>query len=349
MTSTTNVLVLINCTWRENSASVGAAISLIQTDTGSFFNWEPPIPLLQRCIIVNNQAHGSSTLTASANDNAAKHVVQTGALHIEAMQVQLKYTVVFSENGIVAISSQIHVLPNTKVHFKQNKAINGGAISLLSSSVMELYNGSQVIFDANEAIEQGGAVYVTSAQATEFIFPCKCFFTHQNSAFPGRWNTSITFTNNTAVYGQHIYLDQLIPCGPVTNISAFQSDPFIYTEGFNFSLPTEISPGETININSVSLDEFEQYTPSFYRVYIEILHGNVSSRTSLSDNGMLTMRGFPESEFMLTSNKPVASSNTGRLGDCPLGLTLLDDTCICSARTRDKFLYGVTECDMSQF
>ena len=56
------------------------------------------------------------------------------------------------------------------IHFKNNTAINGGAMALHGSSTLELYSGTEIVFEANHASELGGALYATSAHQTVFVF-----------------------------------------------------------------------------------------------------------------------------------------------------------------------------------
>ena len=370
----TNSLEFVNCTWVGNSASIGAAVSLRPIAGSSHFDGEPPIPLFQMCTFARNNVIKSAAFLTSANDGKTQHVVDTGALHIESIKVQLKDIVYFNENigsAIVATSSQINVFTNSKVYFVQNMAENGGAIALLGFSVLELYTGSQVIFDSNMASELGGAVYSTSSDMTEFVFSHTCFFSHKTYSHPDYWNTSLTFTNNTARYGNDIYADSLLPCAKsvfdiVTNVSAtFRWNPFVYIEEINnstiatspatinFSLPNEIAPGEKINLHPVSLDDLGRATPSVYQVFLFIRQGNVSTNRFLSDDGYIQIKGLPGSKFELmlrTQNtRPISLSKTGRIGNCPLGLLFHGNSCVCSAQTPNRHLLGIVECDMSAF
>ena len=287
-TPSTNKLEFIECMLVNNSASIGAAVSLRPTAGSSLFDGEPPTPLFQRCTFATNQVIKSAAFLTSANDGETQHVVETGALHIESIEVQLKDFVSFNDNvgsAIVATKSLISILKDSVVHFINNRAQNGGAIALLGYSILDLYTGSRVVFDSNVARDLGGAVYATSSHQAEFIFSHKCFISFRDSLHPDDWNTTLYFTNNKALLGYDIYTDSLLPCAKnvfdiVTNVSsALLWSPFIYTRGIgnyriatspatiNFSLPEEVAPGQLINISSISLDDLGQHILSAYRVF----------------------------------------------------------------------------------
>ena len=186
-------------------------------------------------------------------------------LDVASTKVIFSHFVSFTGNTgsvIVAKSAQIYVLNYTVLEFVNNTAINGGAMALLGFSVLELFNGSQILFDSNHASERGGAVYAISHFQTDFIFPHDCFISYEAILHPDVWNTSLAFINNTAMYGYAIYADSLLPCAKHVydnkyNISsALKWTPFRYTPDIkqytidtspariDLILPPAITPGE---------------------------------------------------------------------------------------------------------
>ena len=55
-----------------------------------------------------------------------------------------------------ALTSHIHVLQHSMIHFLNNRATNGGAMALLGFSILEILPGSELHFDSNQL---GGAIY----------------------------------------------------------------------------------------------------------------------------------------------------------------------------------------------
>ena len=259
---------------------------------------------------------------------------------------------------------------NTVAYFINNTATNGGALSLLGLSILELYPGSQVIFDSNHASQLGGAVYATSTHQTQFIFSHQCFISHYRNVHPENWTTLLIFKNNKARYGNDIFTDSVLPCAravydTVVDVeSALRWTTFKYTENMTiatspasitFTLPEEISPGEKIDIMSVSVDDLGQPISSAYQVFLHIFTGTAKTNPYISDDDHLLIYGSPGTEFGLTlqsqTTRHMSSSGNGTLGNCPLGLSLDKDynTCVCSANTADEYLLGINECNMSAF
>ena len=369
-----NKLHFINCEFNRNTASVGAAMSLGPTAGSSLFNGIIITPLICRCSFISNQVINTAAFLKSGGNGTARHVVQSGVLHIETGEVQFRDTVHFTGStgsAIGAISSQINVLHNTSVEFVNNTATYGGAMALLDFSILNLYPNSQLLFDSNYAIELGGAVYATSPHQTEFIFSHKCFISTQNYSHPVNWTTSLIFINNTARYGDAIYTDSLFPCAKsvhdiTTDVSsALRWKPFKYCPpikqytiatspaAINFTLPLDIAPGERVDIHSVATDDLNQPIPTAYQVFLDNVVGEATTNPYIADDGYLQIRGKPGTEFTLTlqtqNTRHVSLSQIGRLGDCPLGFTLKNYSCICSAGTTDKHFLGITECDTSEF
>ena len=108
-------------------------------------------------------------------------------------------------------------------------------MALLGFLILELYPGSQVLFESNHASELGGPVYATSPHQTEFIFSHRCFISYLYVQNPNNWNTSLTFISK---FGFDIYTDSLLPCAKhVGNIisteikQALKWEPFEFTSG----------------------------------------------------------------------------------------------------------------------
>ena len=239
---------------------------------------------------------------------------------------------------------------------------------LLGFSVLQLYTNSNLLFVSNHASELGGAVYATSPHQSEFIFSHKCFISAKPFGHPDMWNTTLIFINNTANYGDAIYADSILPCAKnefdiVTDVNtALQWKPFKYYPAIkeytiatspaviNFTLPTEIAPGERINIDSMSIDDLNQTIVTAYQVFLDNVAGEAKTSPYISDDGFLQITGRPGTTFNLTlktqNTRHVSSSQVGRLGDCPIGFVLENNECICSAYYESK---RILECDTSLF
>ena len=370
-------LRFINCVFEGNSASIGAAVHLKPEAMQSLYEGSAPTAVFCNCNFTENRILETGTFLNIADDSTSQHVLESGTVDIESLEIDFLQYVSFTGNrgsAIVANSAQVNVLENTKVEFVDNTATNGGAMALLGFSVLELYPQSEVVFDSNQASELGGAVYATSPHQTEFIFSHKCFISFSGMFFhdPDRWNTTITFIDNSAKYGDVIFTDSVLPCAKqigqiVTNITAaFQWKAFRITPeigqytiatspaSINFSLPPEISPGEMINIHPTSLDDLGQYIPTAFKATLVSLGGGASTNPFIADDGHLQISGEPGTVFNLTlltqTTRHVSATKSGRLGNCPLGFTLISgSTCVCSTDVPQKNLVGVTACDLNGY
>ena len=118
----------------------------------------------------------------------------SGILYITAFTVNFTSAVIFSNNNgtsVYANAAGIIFLDNTEVTFSENRAMQGGALTLV-----------------------GGAMYIPSSDEIDFVFSRSCFIRYSDSTFyPDEWNTSFYFESNEAArYGHSIYAASLLPC-----------------------------------------------------------------------------------------------------------------------------------------
>ena len=370
-----NSLTFTDCWFEGNAASIGAAIAIQPKAFQHIYEGSAPAALFCDCTFVKNEVLENEQFLNIAHDGISQHVVESGIIDLESLQIDLSENVSFIENtgsAVVANSGQINVLENGEVTFLKNTATNGGAMALLGYSVLELHPGSHIVFDSNIAHELGGAVYATSAHQSEFIFSHKCFISFNGVDFndPNKWNTTLIFTNNSAKYGYSIFTDSVFPCvkqvgSIITDVSAaftwksFKISPAIeqYTiatspAAINFTLPPSISPGESISLNPTSLDDLTQPIPSSFKVSLRSTDGSVRTNAFIAEDGHLQIRGNPGTNFNLTlltqNTRHISATMAGRLVECPIGFVLEGDTCVCSTGTSAK-LVGVIGCDIENF
>ena len=121
----------------------------------------------------------------------------------------------------------------------------------------------------------------------------------------------------------------------------------------DFTLPPKIFPGQVININPISKDEFNQTIPTSFKVTIESFGSEILSNHFLSDDGHLQFHGVPETNFTLTlltqNTRPMSANKSSSLGECPLGFILINSTCVCSADIHNESFIGIPACDYHNF
>ena len=368
-TDTSRKLELTNCTWTGNFAVIGAAIFLTSS-RGSEFDRVFPIAVIHTCSFSRNKL-----VAKSSTDSFLEPWSFSGVIDIRLFELHISGHTLFQHNRaspITATATVVHILQKTVADFVSNTAAYGGGMTLLGYSVIYLYPGSQVLFESNRASELGGAVYTPLPYLTSIIYPPDCFISHRFGNYSDEQAPLVSFTNNTAKYGHSIFTTSLHPCqkqirGIGSNAtSSFQWNGLHFPPDFKehtittspdvvkFTLPSEIAPGERIDLKLVSLDELKQPILSAYKVTIAVNgEGQVQTNPYISENGSLQIWGRPGTEFNLTlrtlNERSVSATGTGRLGNCPLGLSLMGDECVCSASTHDRAIVGVEECDMSSF
>ena len=125
----------------------------------------------------------------------------------------------------------IHAFNKTNVYlhghviFKSNKALSGSAINLESNCRLHFTKESSVLFEENQSVGLGGAIYAVTRGGQE-----KCALFIENSEVVETIN--ITFINNSALQGgSNIYAFPIFNCNNgVTNKAGVQT----YENIFNF-------------------------------------------------------------------------------------------------------------------
>ena len=373
-----NSLSFTNCSFVENSASAGGAVYLTPLGQTSVYDCSSPTVVFCNCSFVKNEVP-----IRHISFGNSQHALESGVLSVDSLQVDLLTNVSFVENrgsAVFAASVDIRVLESTEVKFIRNRARNGGAISLLYSSVLELHPESQVVFDSNSASESGGAIYATIAHPSEYLLSQRCFIRHHgiNGTLPYStdkfdidiWNISLQHSNNSAVHGDYIFTDSFSPClrhiSEIVNasLSVDELKSFVRRQYkpseiatspaiINFTLPAHISPGEVIDLNLTALDDLDHDIPSSFKVLLES-DGAISTAPFISYDGRMQLHGEPGTYFNLTlqtqSTRHVIVTKSGRLESCPLGFILVNSsTCVCSANIPDREYTGIAGCDSNNF
>ena len=349
-----NKLIFVNCTWKGNSASFGAALAVLPDARNTIFDGTSPVPLLQNTTFIENRVVDEAKFLRSATNELSQIVLESGALHIDVFTVEVSHRIEFVRNSgsaVLANSAVINLLSDTTALFIGNTATNGGAMALLGFSILQVFPNSNITFESNFATELGGAIYATSSHQTEFIYSHKCFISYHNTlTHPDDWMSSLTFVNNTAEYGAAIFADSLLPCAKevssiTTNVSeTFRWKSFRYTPdimsntiatspaSINFTLPPDVAPGERINIHPVSVDDLQQTFPAVYQAHVESDSGDLKVNTYVSD-GYIQIFGNSNADFTLTlqtvNTRFISTKRESRLVNCPLGFMLQNDACVC--------------------
>ena len=148
-----------------------------------------------------------------------------------------------------------------KVVFRDNRGLQGGAVSLYDHSILFIKQGSTVLFQNNSADYYGGAIFITSAVngltdtcSIQFIGD-QNFESIQILEETSNFDFNITFVNNTAVrIGKSIYGDLLYNCFAIPGSVVMGIDhselPAVYRQFFSFPESDIFSNNEIFSVAS---------------------------------------------------------------------------------------------------
>ena len=204
-TSPTNSLTFQNTTWLENVARAGSAADLS---------------------VWRSQRYGATTrvhfisCSFEANEGSCiseqNMVVGVGALYLDSIPVTFVGDNLFLGNthsALSAITTGIHVLPNSSITFTNNSGRHGAAIAL-GSAFIETHPFSSLVFVNNSAEISGGAIYEISTGEHDLNFARNCFIRYNDITVPpNKWNTNFSFSGNTANgKNESVFTSSLLNC-----------------------------------------------------------------------------------------------------------------------------------------
>ena len=205
-TYSTNTIDFLQCSWWSNLAKFGAAVdlSLWQLVTvGSVVR-----PILRSCTFQRN--HISTTIPGST--------VGIGAVFVNSLTILIEKDITFENNdgsALAIASGSVEFLKNCSATFKKNSGRNGGAISLLGYSFIQVHPGTHLVFESNKADHFGGAIFSESvSEENLFASMSGCFIRYPDITLsPNKWNTTFHFKdNNAGGRSNSIYTTSLMTC-----------------------------------------------------------------------------------------------------------------------------------------
>ena len=218
-----------------------------------------------------------------------------GTVYVSSYDVYFEGHTNFTKNNgsaIHAVNGLVN-FQNSSATFTSNRALQGGALALIGSSIIIVGPNRHYEFTENLAVYKGGAIYVSQNDNVDFISTEICFIQcvdENNSIISWDWNTTIIFNGNSAkdaTAGHTIYATSLHPCLAIYNFSerhndykleenskvfdvrgikfdeeASDNEPQIATDGAvlhsHRSTPIAIIPGERYKHNVTVTDDLGQ-------------------------------------------------------------------------------------------
>ena len=230
-------LLVSDCTFDENRAQVGSAVS---GNMYPVFSKGLIAPLtFQSCHFLSNRIKNEKT----PNDTLKSHPYRLGAVYVNKIPATFSDHVNFTSNrgtAFAAIGAQVD-FNGTYAIFSKNVGTTGGALALLGASSILAGPNTFMEFTENYASLYGGAIYNQYITKEDLKSSVDCFFRYSDPFVgPFSWNANFVFTNNSAKkLGNSIYTTAALPClwaRPQTNNEGYHSDYiFCSTEQWNFT------------------------------------------------------------------------------------------------------------------
>lgn len=270
----------VDCDWRENSATAGAAIGAL---TKSPELWRKSI---------GHEEQGFGYAIKLINNNFTKNFITSTKSNLTVFGMGTIYTVyvpiimsgdvkfINNSNTALLLDSACAEIDGN-VLFHQNNGVYGGGVGLYGPSSFLLNRGSKLNFKDNTASVAAGAIYVKTngpniAAFYNTIFQRhRCFFTYfDRTAAPNDWNVSVVFQGNKASMdiGRTLFADTLQFCrfghtGFINHaIKGWSSFTFLTHDGFPSKDDLEVATDPVqIVVDSYEWSNIapnEQFSPS---------------------------------------------------------------------------------------
>ena len=212
-----NSVVFVDCTWISNSAEYGAALDgIVYAPKGL----EDNNITFKSCNFSNNRVIETQTDIVLGIQKLSGR----GTFKVANMVVTFCHSVHFENNtgtALWAVASKIHFSCTMTGIFLSNFGINGGAISLISNSILFVHDNTALSFVENQASSKGGALFSHSVHENSFLMSAStCSVQYKGDASVESRNVSFSFERNLATLdsrndannGNSIYLTSLHAC-----------------------------------------------------------------------------------------------------------------------------------------
>ena len=269
------MLFIDDCTIKNNTALVGAGMYMVERKSSGA---QPGVEITMRdTSVVENEVFKPVGFSVQSPAEVSSI--------IDAHSV--KFTVTgnstLSNNkgtAIRCVSSFLYLEGNVK--FESNAGLLGGALQMVTASLLIVRNNTHVIFHNNSGSISGGAIYVdyiSSLTSVTFQYEdCFLYFGNVDFLCIGRTfcpdftelNFSLDFSGNTAPYGSFVYGSTLETCfWGITlkeqhrdkNLTLFELLYDLFPEKFNFgSAPNDTKHVSTPSAEVAILDYNSSYS-----------------------------------------------------------------------------------------
>ena len=225
-----NSMIFENCSFERNKAHVGSAVFLGASIDRRMSIGQSIIIKFSDCMFSLNEA-------LKTNYSESQIIPGAGTIYVSSYDIYFQGYTNFTKNN----GSALHIVnglanfQDSSAMFANNRALQGGALALIGSSIIILGQNRSYKFLENSAVYKGGAIYVSLTDNVDFISSELCFIQcvdDNNSIISWDWNTTIIFTGNyakDATAGHTIYATSLHPCQAIFNVNTTGDGEHLYT------------------------------------------------------------------------------------------------------------------------
>ena len=247
-----NVIQFKHCLIKENSARTGGGMLLLLNNLGNCNSGQNRVEFVDTLWINNSAEYGAAiegiayapngfgdnSITFKYCNFTNNRVVETqtdvrlgiqkitgrGTFKVTNMVVKFCHSVSFQNNTGTALwadASKLHFSCTMTGTFLRNFGTNGGAISLVSNSILFVYDNTSLKFAENKASSKGGALFSHSVSENSFLMSAStCSIQYRDHSSMESRNVSFIFERNIATLdsrsdannGNSIYLTSLHSC-----------------------------------------------------------------------------------------------------------------------------------------
>ena len=212
-----NSLEFVDSSWISNTAEYGAAVEGTVYAPNGFGDSRI---IFKSCNFTNNRVVETETNIRLG----VQKLTGRGTFKVTNIVVTFYHSVHFQNNtgtALWAVASKLHFLGIMTGTFLHNFGTNGGAISLISNSILFVYDDTVLRFVENKASSKGGAIFSHSVHENSFLMSAStCSVQYKGDTSIELRNVSFIFEQNVATLdsrsdannGNSIYLTTLHSC-----------------------------------------------------------------------------------------------------------------------------------------
>ncbi len=274
-TNMKNTLLFDSLHFVENSAKYGSAVDAL---LNALEGYNGPHPVFKNCFFISNSV--SRTLQVDADSALSQSFYGAGTFTISRLAIDFNESVVFEKNigaPLWAVSSRISFNSPMKARFFENIGMEGGAIGLVSFSVVFFRDNVEFKFIRNSAYNYGGAIYSFQYGKQHLLgasFQCPLQYignrniNNRNVSFYFEDNTLLDVATNKSEHGPSIYMTSIQPCvflceiNPEAKLTIHNMFSCIGNVVFNSSSNVSIKFNEEVSTSGQMFSLTDNYTLS---------------------------------------------------------------------------------------